>query len=60
MVRLMILSHSVIPALVSVNGFYVSIPFYSNRWQLRTPAVAAGLTDHVWSLREVLMVRAPP
>jgi IS1 family transposase len=30
------------------------------RWQQRTPAVAAGLTDRVWSLREVLMCRVPP
>jgi len=30
------------------------------RWQPRTPAMAAGLTDHVWSLREVLMYRVPP
>jgi hypothetical protein len=25
-----------------------------------TPAMAAGLTDHVWSLREVLFYRVPP
>ena len=30
------------------------------RWQQRTPAMAAGLTDRVWSLREVLMFRVPP
>ena len=30
------------------------------RWQPRTPAMAAGLTDRVWSLREVLMWRVPP
>src|SRR4029450_1381995 len=29
-------------------------------WQPRTPAMAAGLTDHVWTLREVLLVRGPP
>jgi len=29
------------------------------QWQLRTPALAAGLTDHVWSLREVLLFRVP-
>jgi len=29
-------------------------------WQSRTPAMAAGLTDHRWSLREVLMFRVPP
>jgi transposase-like protein/IS1 family transposase len=28
-------------------------------WQPRTPAMAAGLTDHRWSLREVLMFRVP-
>jgi IS1 family transposase len=30
------------------------------RWQQRTPAMAAGLTNRVWSLREVLMFRVPP
>jgi len=30
------------------------------RWQPRTPAMAAGLTDHVWTLREVLLFRVPP
>jgi IS1 family transposase/transposase-like protein len=30
------------------------------RWQQRTPAMAAGLTNRVWSLREVLMCRVPP
>jgi transposase-like protein/IS1 family transposase len=29
-------------------------------WQPRTPAMAAGLTDHVWSMREVLLFRVPP
>ena len=29
-------------------------------WQPRTPARAAGLTDHVWTLREVLLCRVPP
>ena len=24
-------------------------------WQPRTPAMAAGLTEHVWTLREVLL-----
>jgi IS1 family transposase len=30
------------------------------RWQPCTPAMAAGLTDHIWSLREVLSFRIPP
>jgi len=29
-------------------------------WRPRTPAMAAGLTDHVWTLREVLLFRVPP
>jgi hypothetical protein len=29
-------------------------------WQPSTPAMAAGLTDHVWTLREVLLFRVPP
>jgi IS1 family transposase len=29
-------------------------------WRPCTPAMAAGLTDHVWTLKEVLMVRVPP
>jgi hypothetical protein len=24
------------------------------RWKLRTPAMAAGLTDHIWSVKELL------
>jgi hypothetical protein len=30
------------------------------RWQPRTPAMAAGLTEHVWTLREVVLCRVPP
>lgn len=30
------------------------------RWQARTPAMAAGLTDHVWTIRELLLFRVPP
>ncbi len=30
------------------------------RWQPCTPAIAAGLTDRVWSLRDVLLFRVPP
>jgi hypothetical protein len=29
-------------------------------WQPCTPAMAAALTDHVWSLKEVLLYRVPP
>jgi IS1 family transposase/transposase-like protein len=30
------------------------------RWRQQTPAMAAGLADHIWSLREVLIFRVPP
>jgi len=29
-------------------------------WQPCTPAMAAGVTNRVWSLREVLLFRVPP
>jgi IS1 family transposase len=32
----------------------------ATQWRPCTPAMAAGLTDHVWTLREVLMFRVPP
>src|SRR5262249_35558577 len=32
----------------------------AKQWRPSTPAMAAGLTDHVWTLREVLLVRVPP
>ena len=41
-----------------------SAPTHGNgsakQWQPQTPAMAAGLTDHVWTLREVLLFRVPP
>ncbi len=32
----------------------------AKQWWPSTPAMAAGLTDHVWTLREVLLFRVPP
>jgi hypothetical protein len=32
----------------------------AKRWQPRPPAMAAGLTEHVWTLREVRRFRVPP
>jgi hypothetical protein len=29
-------------------------------WRPCTPVLAAGLTDHVWTLKEVLLYRVPP
>jgi hypothetical protein len=30
------------------------------RWRDRTPAMAAGLTDHVWTFRELLTAKFEP
>jgi transposase-like protein len=30
------------------------------RWVQRTPAIAAGLTDHIWSVEEMLTFKVPP
>jgi transposase-like protein/IS1 family transposase len=32
----------------------------AKRWHPCTPAMVAGLTDHVWTLREVVVFRVPP
>jgi hypothetical protein len=32
----------------------------AKQWQPCTPAMATGLTDCVWTLREVLLLRVPP
>ena len=32
----------------------------AKQWRPCTPAMAAGLTDHVWSLKAVLLYRVPP
>src|SRR5262249_20420019 len=32
----------------------------AKQWRPCTPAMAAGLTEHVWTLREVLRYRVPP
>jgi len=32
----------------------------ARRWRPCTPAMAAGLTDRVWTLREMLLFRVPP
>ena len=32
----------------------------AKRWRPRTPAMAAGPTDHVWTLQDVLLFRVPP
>jgi transposase-like protein/IS1 family transposase len=31
-----------------------------HKWIARTPAIAAGLTDHIWTVKELLLFRIPP
>jgi IS1 family transposase len=44
-----------LPQLLPTNG-----TGSATQWRPCTPAMAAGLTDHVWSLRAVLLFRVPP
>ena len=44
-----------LPAPAGTNGRGAA-----KRWRPCTPAMAAGLTDHVWTLKEVLLYRVPP
>lgn len=32
----------------------------NRRWKPRTPAMAAGLTDHIWTVKELLKTVVPP
>lgn len=38
----------------------LTTPQGRRRWQERTPAMAAGVTDHVWSIQELVSYRPPP
>ena len=31
----------------------------SRKWIQRTPAMAAGITDHIWTTRELMIYRVP-
>lgn len=53
----------------SVYNFYthhqslrvaLDLPNGRHRWLRRTPAIAAGITDHCWSVQELLSFRVPP
>src|SRR5881397_1270509 len=44
-----------LPQLLPTNG-----TGSAKQWRPCTPAMAAELTDHVWTLREVLLFRVPP
>jgi transposase-like protein len=36
------------------------LPNGRRRWLRRTPAIAAGITDHLWTVQELLSFRVPP
>jgi transposase-like protein len=38
----------------------LSVGTYGHHWVPRTPALAAGLTDHVWTIHELLAFHVPP
>jgi transposase-like protein len=38
----------------------LDLPNGRRRWLRRTPAIAAGITDHCWSVQELLSFRVPP
>ena len=38
----------------------LDLPNGRRRWLCRTPAIAAGITDHCWSVQELLYFRVPP
>lgn len=37
----------------------LQLPGHRRRWLRRTPAIAAGITDHKWSMEELLWYRVP-
>jgi transposase-like protein len=38
----------------------LSVGRFSHRWVQRTPAIAAGLTDHIWTMAELFAFKVPP
>lgn len=36
------------------------VGYHDFRWVRRTPALAAGLTDHIWTVKELLLFQIPP
>lgn len=41
------------------RGLRRASPFTHRRWQLLTPFMSAGLTDHTWTIRELLSYHIP-
>ena len=43
-----------------VKTLRVEVEEAERRFQLRAPAMAAGLTDHIWSIKELFWSVVPP
>ena len=43
-----------------VKTLRVEVNDGQRRWQPRSPAMAAGLTDHIWTVKELLMTVVAP
>jgi hypothetical protein len=41
------------------HSLRIEINMGRKRWMQRTPAMAEGLTDHVWCLKELLTFKVP-
>jgi len=44
----------------SVDTLALPVQIGQQRWKRQTPAMAAKLTDHIWSIKELLMTVVPP
>jgi hypothetical protein len=44
----------------SVKSLHMEVNTSQRRWQPRSPAMAAGLTDHIWTVKELLMSVVAP
>jgi hypothetical protein len=44
----------------AVKTLRIEVNERQRRWQSRSPAVAAGLTDHIWTVKELLMTVVAP
>lgn len=43
-----------------VKTLRVEVPNGLRRWQPRSPAMVAGLTDHIWTIKELLLMVVAP
>jgi len=43
-----------------VDTLSLPVQIGQKRWQRQTPAMAAKLTDHIWSIKELLLTVVPP